>query len=301
MNSKHTRLWSDENFSLSEHETHCYTHFNCSVGMHFHTFVEINVISDGFGIHHIHNTDIPVKKGNVFIIPQNTPHSYKNTGNLTVKHILISNNFFTKFEKELNSIENYNDLFKVLPFLPSNNSPIFFDENKFTLFNNYWSILELNHFTHYRSFEKTDTQRVIASSLILSLISFICSIHTPIKDINRQEANPEVISKAIAYISMHHDDKITNELLANECNLSESTFLRYFNKLMNMTPAVYIAKHRIAHAKILLERGNLSITEIAQETGFFDSSHFNRTFKKITGVTPLYYKKTYSNTNTPKV
>ena len=295
MNSKRTRLWSDDNFLLAEHETHCYSHHNCSVGMHLHTFIEINVISDGFGIHHIHNTDISVQKGNVFIIPQNTPHSYKNINNLTVKHILISNSFFKKHEEELNQIENYNNLFKVIPFLTSNNSPLFFNDEKFKVFDSYWSILRLNNLTHNLSYEKTATQKSIASNLILSFISYLCSIHTVSKNFKHSEHDTTIISKAIEYISLHHDEKLTNQMLADLCNLSESTFTRYFNKLFNMSPAVYIAKHRVNHAKILLEQSNLSITEIAQETGFFDSSHFNRTFKKIIGITPLSYKNTHKS------
>ena len=292
MNPKRNRLWSNEDFLLTENVTHCYTHPNCSVALHFHTFIELNIVSDGYGVHHIHNGDIQVKRGNVFIIPQNTPHAYTSTNNLTVKHILISNNFFSEYAKELKDIENFETLFKIFSFFPDNNSPLFLDEERFKVFETYWAILESNHLTRDSKLNKTNAQKVLASSLILSLISFLCtSFNLSTNKPHLENNSKDIIAKAIEYISGHYDEKLTNTMLADLCNLSESTFLRYFNKLLNMTPATYIAKHRISHAKILLEKNQLSITQIAQETGFFDSSHFNRTFKKITGISPLNYKK----------
>lgn len=296
MNSNRNRLWSNEDFLLTENITHCYSHPNCSVGLHFHTFVELNIISDGYGIHHIHNGNINVKRGNVFIIPQNTPHAYTSTDHLTVKHILISNNFFSQYAKELSNIENFEILFRIFSFLPDTNSPLFLDEESFKIFETYWSILESNNLTRESKLRKTNSQKVLASSLILSLISFLCTSFNLSKNQPYLEySSKDVIAKAIEYISLHYDEKLTNTMLADLCNMSESTFLRYFNNALNMTPAVYIAKHRISHAKILLEKNQLSITQIAQETGFFDSSHFNRTFKKIVGISPLSYKKNISN------
>lgn len=297
MSSTHTRLWSNENFLLSENQTHCYTHRQCSVGLHFHTFVELNVISNGIGLHRIHNMNVPVKKGDVFIIPKNTPHSYKNQGDLTVEHILISNEFFERNESQLNAIKNYNNLFKILSFLPSNNSPLFLDEENFKVFEYYWSILQATGLTKHQVQNRTDEQKIISNNLILSFLSFLCSTHKMPENVKQAETDMSAISKAIEYISLHYYEKLTNALLSNLCNLSESTFLRYFHKLLGTTPAVYIEQHRVAHSKILLTKSNKSITEIAQETGFFDSSHFNRTFKKITGISPLCYKKSKTTPN----
>ena len=293
MISNKTRLWSNEDFLLSLQDSHCYIHYNCSVELHFHSFVEINIITDGKGIHHIYNTDIEAKKGYIFIIPPNTTHSYKNIDNLTVNHIILSDNFFSKFEKELNSLENYTEIFKVLSFLPNSHYYLFLNDQNLTTFNSFWSVLEANNLTNPIPFKKTNTQNILADGLILSFIAFLCSNFNSAK----QETNFNVIenyltiTKAIEYISQHYNEKLTNTLLSSICNLSESSFLRYFNQVLQTTPATYITIQRINYAKILLEKSPLSITNISQETGFFDSSHFNRTFKKFTGTSPLEYRK----------
>ena len=290
MSTVKLRSWSNDDFLLNTQDSHCYIHGNCSVGLHFHSFIEINVITGGHGIHHIHNSDLHIEKGNVFIIPPNTPHSYQSTDNLMVNHILLSDNFFSQYQKEFSSIENFELLFKVMPFLPNQPLP-FLDEQKLAIFNNYWQILHSNKLTNPVKLEKDNTQKVLSNGLIISLISFLCKTYDkPIQKIQSSDGNLIHITNAIEYISNHYSEKISNAELAKLCNMSESTFLRYFNKTLHMTPFTYIAKQRVNHSKILLEKSNLTITEIAQETGFFDSAHFSRTFKKIAGVSPLSYK-----------
>jgi AraC-like DNA-binding protein len=66
-------------------------------------------------------------------------------------------------------------------------------------------------------------------------------------------------------------------------------FSKYFEDL---SFGDYLRKLRIEKAKQLIEAGQQSLAEIAYLTGFSDQSHFNRTFKKITGQTPSDFKKT---------
>ena len=52
-----------------------------------------------------------------------------------------------------------------------------------------------------------------------------------------------------------------------------------------------ITELQMERAAKLLTEGRLSLPEIAQEVGCFDSSHFNKKFKHIYGVTPKQYAK----------
>ena len=44
-----------------------------------------------------------------------------------------------------------------------------------------------------------------------------------------------------------------------------------------------------------LERAGKSIDDIAQETGFFDTSYFIRIFKRNCGLTPLQYRRKHTH------
>jgi len=59
------------------------------IGMHSHQFLEINIIVGGSGCHYIGQRKIPVKRGDVFVIPAEIHHGYFCGFRLDVNHILI--------------------------------------------------------------------------------------------------------------------------------------------------------------------------------------------------------------------
>ena len=48
---------------------------------------------------------------------------------------------------------------------------------------------------------------------------------------------------------------------------------------------------KVAEAKRLLQRRELSITEVAQAVGYGDYAYFSRVFKKLTGISPRQYRE----------
>jgi transcriptional regulator GlxA family with amidase domain len=57
-----------------------------------------------------------------------------------------------------------------------------------------------------------------------------------------------------------------------------------------MTYQDFLSTSRIEKAKDLLKKNTMSITEAAFSAGYSDLRHFERIFKKITGITPSHYK-----------
>lgn len=57
----------------------------------------------------------------------------------------------------------------------------------------------------------------------------------------------------------------------------------------------YIDSYRIKISSKILLQSKKSISEISELVGFYDSSHFIKTFKKIEGITPSQLRK--NNTN----
>jgi len=81
--------------------------------------------------------------------------------------------------------------------------------------------------------------------------------------------------------------KISKDLDLHPAYVSR-TFSKYFD---NLSFGEYIRKQRIEKAIHLIKTSDYSFTEIAYLTGFSDQSHFNRIFKKQTGIQPSVYKK----------
>jgi AraC-like DNA-binding protein len=83
--------------------------------------------------------------------------------------------------------------------------------------------------------------------------------------------------------------KIKIEEIAEVANLSAEAFCRYFKLRTRKTYTNFLNEVRVSNAcKMLIEKEK-NVQEICYEVGFSNLSHFNRTFKKVTGKTPKAY------------
>ena len=99
------------------------------------------------------------------------------------------------------------------------------------------------------------------------------------------------IRMAVVYLNEHYAENITVDTLAAIAHYSPAQFRRLFHSLTQMSPSDYITNVRINAAKTLLGTTDRRISDIAQDVGFFDHSHFIRTFKHTVGVTPAKYRR----------
>ncbi len=101
------------------------------------------------------------------------------------------------------------------------------------------------------------------------------------------------VARAQHYIELHFAENITVSALAKLGCVSESTFNRRFKKETGRTPIEYLIDIRIAQAKKLLRRKNLSVTEVAMRCGFGTGAHFTACFVQKTGATPSEYRNKF--------
>ena len=106
------------------------------------------------------------------------------------------------------------------------------------------------------------------------------------------------IKKALSFIEQNYASDITIESIAESANISVSSCLRLFQRVLGTTPVRHLVKTRIQKAAEALKRGEAkTISEIAYECGFSDASYFNRCFRNEYGKTPsAFIKATPHNT-----
>jgi len=68
---------------------------------------------------------------------------------------------------------------------------------------------------------------------------------------------------------------------------------RVFRLRTGKSIGTFLSEARIAKAKARLENTNVPLTELALSLGFADHSHFSRTFKRRTGVSPATFRKLF--------
>jgi AraC-like DNA-binding protein len=79
--------------------------------------------------------------------------------------------------------------------------------------------------------------------------------------------------------------------IARLANLTPQAFCKYFKTRTRKTYVQFLNEIRIQHAVRLLSGEEESIASIAYQSGFVNLSHFNRTFKVITGMAPRDFLK----------
>jgi YesN/AraC family two-component response regulator len=99
------------------------------------------------------------------------------------------------------------------------------------------------------------------------------------------------VRQAMAFIHEHYDEPISRADMARHVSITERYLTHCFRQEMNITPMAYINRYRVKRAKMLLEHGNLNITEVALAVGFSDGSYFNRVFREEVGLTPGAYQR----------
>lgn len=86
-----------------------------------------------------------------------------------------------------------------------------------------------------------------------------------------------------------HDWTLTE--LAGYVHLEPSYLGRLFKKHVGETPFEYLQRRRLERAAALLLRTELSVTEVALETGYSNFPYFSRSFKRCHGQAPLQYRR----------
>jgi AraC-like DNA-binding protein len=78
--------------------------------------------------------------------------------------------------------------------------------------------------------------------------------------------------------------------IAREALMSTAHFSRQFRATYGETPYAYLMTRRIERAKLLLRRGDLSVTEVCLEVGCTSIGSFSARFTELVGETPTAYR-----------
>lgn len=99
-----------------------------------------------------------------------------------------------------------------------------------------------------------------------------------------------IASRMKLYLDNNTSRRVTLEELADVVHLDKSYIIRLFRQFYQETPISYHQKVRINRAKSMLLYTNLSVTEIASNTGFSSIHDFDRVFRKMDGAAPSVYR-----------
>ena len=109
----------------------------------------------------------------------------------------------------------------------------------------------------------------------------------------KQKEYLEKFMNICTYINEHFAEDLTLEGVATLAGFSKYHFSRLFKQYADTSFYKYLNQKRIDHAKHLLLNPDLSVIEIALQSGFSSLSAFLRMFKLINNCTPTEFRKMY--------
>lgn len=104
----------------------------------------------------------------------------------------------------------------------------------------------------------------------------------------------EMVQQAQAYIESKLDEKISVEHLSSRFAVGRRNFDRRFIRATGNTPVEYAQRVKIEAAKKAFETNRKTINEVMYEVGYSDVKAFREVFRKITGMSPMEYRKRYN-------
>lgn len=153
----------------------------------------------------------------------------------------------------------------------------YFDDLRMVVQDNY------KHTKKYLAQKNGDYAQQVTFLNLLRLLSqrYTSDKNSPAKELHR-------------YIEQNYKDDISISKAADNLSYSASHIIRLFYKDYGISPKQYITTLRITDAKDLLLNTDLSINEISEIEGFGTSSQFIFQFRKLTGKTPLQYRREHT-------
>ncbi len=250
--------------------------------LHQHEEIQISIILYGEGTLIVGDTINHYKAGEVFVIGSNIPHVFKSdpVEEDTPKSHMLSL-FFTK--------SSFGEDFFELDELSTLGSFFKRSEAGFKITSSKNKIKEL--FLKIQTSSKID--RFLLFFKLLKKLSKIeyTSLSSFIYEKKYTDVEGKRMSNVFEYTIENFNKHITLDTIAIVATMSQNAFCKYFKKRTNKTYFQFLSEVRIEHAcKLLEENKDLSVTEIAEKSGFNNISNFNRKFKKIKERTPKEYR-----------
>ncbi len=262
-----------------------YGHHEHSLVVHDHAdFFELTIVLDGTAMHNVNGESYFIKKGDVFAVNEMLSHSYSECKDFKICNIMFRpDEIFAPFP-DLKHCAGFHSLFVVEPYMVREQKY----KNRLRLNINDFDKVERLIDRMIKEYQNCDAGFVSSvTAYFIELVIFLVRRYDDSKAVNDEIST---FSRAVAFMERNFTDKVTVEEIAVIAGMSVRHFQRQFKNTYHITSQEYITYLRMQKAMTQLIRTNDSITNVALDCGYQDSSLFARRFRKYTGYSPKEYR-----------
>ena len=254
--------------------------------LHNHGYIEIVYAAAGQCVNLFENTSFPMQTGDVCILSPNSMHAISCTDDEScVLNMMVNRRFFDK--RFLNLLRGGNLLVSFMEdiLFERNTSPyILFPTGTDDCLQPLAEAMIRENTLRLYAYEYSIS--LLIGQFLLHLVrEFEEHAVVPGKSGNTQN---ELIVGILSYLNVNFSHTSLNET-AQYFGYAPAYLSRMIREQTGKTFNTIIAEIQVEKAKRLMDLGNRNLTEIAQEVGCFDTSHFNKKFKAACGISPREY------------
>lgn len=259
-----------------------YTHFGTCFAEHWHNALEIIIGENGYYVSEIEGTTYEIHRGDILLIPPCVTH--------TLCPQKGCNGFVYLLDiRMLNEIKSAGSVVSMLT------SPIIITEKN----NPKLHILATSLLKKMQNeyFSNNSMRELLVYSHLLTLLAEIANYHIGYDGellhvrLDKRKEHIDKFNEILYYISLHYKDELTIDKIAKQFGFSKFYFARLFKQYTQFTFCDYLTDQRIKAAEYLLSQPDMSITDIAFQTGFSSISTFDRVFKQRRECSPSEYRR----------
>lgn len=254
--------------------------------VHYHEEFEIVYMLEGILDCQINMEHFICREGDILVIPPGKVHGFNQFEDKSCHYanILFSLNLLEKEDSEI-----FTTFFK--PYLKESIqiSNYFPKESKENI------LLHDSVLTLFEHRHEELTEPLLIKSELYKVMSILQKIAPPAETlISTSERNIKRLMPVFEAIKKNSARSISVPEAASLSNLSESYFMTIFKQVSGSSFINFLKKTRLENARVMLLSTDISILEIAENSGFESVSYFIRAFKEFYKISPLQYRKTMS-------
>lgn len=255
-----------------------------SFPVHWHKEMEIIYVVNGHGTVTVQRSKYNLCEGDIILIQPETLHSIEQLDNQHMEYFNIIFDF-NLLESDtsycyINFLKPIYEHTKTVPVYIKDNEPL--------------SDLITPHIKYLieNRKQKFSGDELMVKSNLYAIIHHINKFCTETSGLSlKLESNYNKIKEVLMYVHTHYSEKLTVENASSLINYSPNYFSKLFHELTGTSFIQYVINYRLDIASEKLINTKLTITEIAEETGFSNLPYFTRSFTAKYGSTPNAYRK----------
>jgi AraC-like DNA-binding protein len=255
--------------------------------LHNHDFVEIVYVASGRCLNLFEDLSLHMKTGDLCILSPNSYHALSCTNDEScIINFMVSKRFLDQnFMDTLAAGKVTSGFFEDILYRRSSCPYILFPTGSDPWLQELAQRILTELSCRKRAYQYSVT--LLASEFLLHLTrEYETAAVVPGK---KNFAPNNLIVTVLSYLSANYN-RTSLEDIASFFGYTREHMSRTIHENTGKTFQKLINELQIEHAAELLREGELTFTEIAQEIGCFDSSHFSKKFKSLVGLTPRQFQ-----------